>query len=289
MIKSNFCSLRKFRAPAILLVLLAIVLAATTSCSHDGSSISKGNTIAVQMDSILIQDSLTDQNGIKVTMSYTISYPKSIKDSKAETAKFSKLLAKLWFSNDSLDLAKSANAALSEGLKAYSSSSIINAEDIQDEDVAKISRYDIDQNIAMIYHNCDLAIFKKSSTTKKDGKASLSNNTFFTIDLSTIKPVTLADIFDENNYATINDALKKQLLTKNNCSNSDQLAEVGYFNIDNLSINDNFTVDEKGISFHYNPLEIACYAVGEVVITLPFEDIKESIKTDSPICRLIKQ
>ncbi len=289
MINSNFCSLQKFRASAILFALLTIVLTITSSCSNSGSYISKGNSIALQMDSIVIQDSLTDQNGIKITMAYAISYPKSIKDSKPETAKFSKLLAKLWFGNDTLDLTKSAKAALSEGLKAYSSSAITNADDIQDEDVAKISRYDIDQNIKMIYHNCDFAIFKKSSTTKKDGKASLSNNTFSVIDLTTIKQITLNDIFDESNFATINEALKKQLLTKNNCSNSDQLAEVGYFNIDNLSINDNFTIDNTGISFHYNPLEIACYAVGEVVITLPYEEIKESIKTDSPICRLIKQ
>ena len=80
--------------------------------------------------------------------------------------------------------------------------------------------------------------------------------------------------------------LKAQLLADNKCKDADQLAEMGFFNIDNLCINENFSISEDAITFFYNPLEIACYAVGEVSVAIPFEKIQEYIKKDSPICRL---
>ena len=63
--------------------------------------------------------------------------------------------------------------------------------------------------------------------------------------------------------------------------------ELGYFNIDNLSITNNFYLSDSGIVFHYNPLEVACYAIGEVDVLLSYDSIQNFILETSPIVRLI--
>ena len=75
----------------------------------------------------------------------------------------------------------------------------------------------------------------KNSTTSKDFKPSLASKSFYTFDLQSGKRVMLSDIFSETDILKINGLLQKQLLTDTKCGNSDQLADYGYFNADNLS------------------------------------------------------
>ncbi len=57
--------------------------------------------------------------------------------------------------------------------------------------------------------------------------------------------------------------------------------------IDALELTDNWFVNAGGIGFSYSPYEIASYARGYVVFTLPWKDIQSWIDTASPLRPLI--
>ena len=72
--------------------------------------------------------------------------------------------------------------------------------------------------------------------------------------------------------------LKQQLLKQEDIKSPSQLFELGYFNIENLSVTNNFYLTPKSIIFVYEPYEIACFALGETKIELNFSDIEAYLK-----------
>jgi hypothetical protein len=59
------------------------------------------------------------------------------------------------------------------------------------------------------------------------------------------------------------------------------LTEAGYwFDNNKFSINNNFTVDEYGMTFYYNNYEITAYAFGPTELFIPYNRINDLIKPD---------
>ena len=64
--------------------------------------------------------------------------------------------------------------------------------------------------------------------------------------------------------------------------------ELGFFDTENITANENFYLTDKGICWVFNPYEIACYATGQVHIEVPFKEIEMYMLPESPVRRLIK-
>ena len=63
------------------------LIAVSASCGTGTASKSSDNSIQIGMDSIMVCDSITDQSGIKVTASFSATFPSSFKNSKKEAGK----------------------------------------------------------------------------------------------------------------------------------------------------------------------------------------------------------
>ena len=63
------------------------LIAASALCGTGTASKSSDNSIQIGMDSIMVCDSITDQSGIKVTASFSATFPSSFKNSKKEAGK----------------------------------------------------------------------------------------------------------------------------------------------------------------------------------------------------------
>ena len=274
-----------FTRHAIIILVICTVFG-VTSCKSNGSNAENDGTTELNMDSTIICDSITDPSGIKVVSSFMLAYPKSLKGSNADTVKLTRLLSNILFGVDDKDIVTTAKDYISEELQTYQSTGASESDEPLEDETVKISRFDINHRVDVSSVGHDLICLVKSTSTAKDRKASTANKMRYIIDLTTAKQVNLANIFEDSAITSINTLLKAQLLADNKCKDADQLAEMGFFNIDNLCINENFSISEDAITFFYNPLEIACYAVGEVSVAIPFEKIQEYIKKDSPICRL---
>ena len=76
-----------------------------------------------------------------------------------------------------------------------------------------------------------------------------------------------------------------QLLKQNNASGNEQLNDLGYFNVENMTVTRNFYFDEDGITWSYLPNELAVEAVGEPKVSISYSDLKPSACDGSIISR----
>ena len=54
----------------------------------------------------------------------------------------------------------------------------------------------------------------------------------------------------------------------------DEINPEDVFMVDPIEPSDSFTVDEKGITFYYQPYEVAAYVFGVIMIPIPWEELK---------------
>ncbi len=97
-------------------------------------------------------------------------------------------------------------------------------------------------------------------------------------DLEEKRILNLNDLFKPDYEAIVNQALDQSLRKAYNIPDNKGLSEVLFD--DTIAVNDNFGLTPKGIIFNYVPYEISAYAVGEIRLYIPFEDLKEVLKEE---------
>lgn len=272
------------------LIFAGIVLIATLCCCSSPKAGDKGNdnNIDICFDSISVADSVGDKTGIIVKMTSVIWYPSSIGKDSARTVEFQKLFCATVLNteiNGEAEMPQIIKESMANEIAAYDNpqDSIFRSEKESQQQWC----YDIRRKVSCSYHNHDIVCFKKTSTRFRQQKMTIATDRYFSFNIEEMTRIEISDIFEEETLPEIEALLRKQLLKDTGYSNEEQLIEIGYFNMENLVVSNNFLISDAGITFHYNPYEIACFAVGATDITLQFDDIKEMIKQDSPIQKLI--
>jgi hypothetical protein len=173
----------------------------------------------------------------------SVTYPKFFID-KASTAKLQKLFTRMVLEgNDSLDI----DDALKEYTRATLNSNSLDSTDVNEYAVAEGAVSDrilIAVNITIAYHQHDILTLCKEETVKKD-EVSSKTHQYYNIDLKNIAPIDLS-MFRSDAFGAVCKALKQQLMTQNRAKNSDELNDLGFFNIDNLTLTTNFCFGENG-------------------------------------------
>lgn len=86
-------------------------------------------------------------------------------------------------------------------------------------------------------------------------------------DITTGKQVVLDDVFDKQNQELLLNMIKKKLI---NYYDEDWL-----FSIEDVFIPTNFGFDKHGITFIYNPYQIAAYVYGQIPVSFSYDEIYE--------------
>lgn len=102
---------------------------------------------------------------------------------------------------------------------------------------------------------------------------------FTAYDLSKQRKLRLADVFKPNYKSVLTAALDKSYRKKYKVPASQSLTEGGLF-VKKIEPNSNFFITSRGAVFSYTPYEIAAYAVGQVTLFVPWEDIKTVVQPD---------
>ena len=108
------------------------------------------------------------------------------------------------------------------------------------------------------------------------------------IDLKTMNQLTLNDLFAEENYQHIANLIINEIAKSRGYSSATQLNEDGFFSIEEVMPTENFSINEKAITWTYNPYEIAVYAIGIVNVSLPWEEVIHYMRDDSPVSQLAR-
>ena len=116
------------------------------------------------------------------------------------------------------------------------------------------------------------------------GAHGMTTTSYNVVDLKSGKALSLKDLFAENDYNLINRMLCQQLADDLGTS-VDKLGEKSY-ETENIIADDNFMISDKGITWLFNPYDIAPYSTGTTRITLPYRAIVGYLVADSPLKRI---
>ena len=142
------------------------------------------------------------------------------------------------------------------------------------------------RNVQIKFNKNDLLNYLVYDETYKSGKTSDRSYMCYLLDLKTGQFLKEKDIFSEDYQPELSRLLVAELMKQNNVVTPDELVELGYFGAVELLSNDNFMIDEKGITYTYNVYEIAAYPCGVVKMFIPYEKLKNILNPESPVARL---
>lgn len=138
----------------------------------------------------------------------------------------------------------------------------------------------------ILFDKGDILSYRASSVDDKGGAHSSSLYVNLVFDVNTGKVLTEDDIFALSYQEKLNTILKAYIVKQRNAKTIEELADLGYIGIEDLSSNNNFSVNENGISYVFNSGEYSAPSIGPIEVNLPYEEIKFLLKPDSPISHL---
>jgi len=106
------------------------------------------------------------------------------------------------------------------------------------------------------------------------GNNSEKNFIYVTFDLTNGNTLKEEDLFVDNYEEELNKLIFNVLAEKNQAKDEHELIQMGYFGATELASNENFIIDEKGITYLYNEREIASELLGPIQIFLPYEKLE---------------
>ena len=282
------------RIRLIIAICLTFIFTCFTGCkgiSDNGVKDIPTDTVAIK--TITLCDSLaftiSHSNTCEVRAKVSIDYPDLFKDTET-----SQRLQKLYISDvlelpDTLSIDGSAAQYLENILSEYKSADDSENTFFEPEDDGPADfMYKIFSNIAPCFNQSGILSFSKADTTQKNDAVTKTKHAYYNIDLNTLSIIHLSQVIKSEFIDDVTNMLKRQLISQNHVKDESSLIDLGYFNLDNLVANDNFHVSTDGITWNYQPYEIACYSVGETEITLSFESLKPFLVENSVVYNIIK-
>ena len=109
------------------------------------------------------------------------------------------------------------------------------------------------------------------------------NCSVFDLDKGAI--ITEQQIFMEDYENQLASIIVDKIVKANELKNPQQLEDNGYISPEDIVSNNNFVIDEKGITYYFNEYEIAAYVVGMTEVFIPYKELVSLLKKDSPIAK----
>ncbi len=255
------------------------------------SSCNGNNKVTLATDSTVVDDAFKKSNGelCKIKTRVVISYPTEYKDN-GSTQKLKELFYKsvLNTPEDVDDIKAALNNYAKSIINQNSPLQVATDGEYVEDDYEDIDvdNFEITINITNVYNNNDLLSFCCERIVKKNDKKTSVTHGYVNLDLQLMKKMTHNDLFISGSEAQINEMLKSKLLEQEGVKNEDELNDLGYYNLQNLSVTDNFYFSDKGITWCYVSGALAVPALGESTLLLPFEDLMRFKCEDSALNRI---
>ena len=105
------------------------------------------------------------------------------------------------------------------------------------------------------------------------------------VNLNNGSVITGDDLFIDDYESFLTPLILGKLVEIRKVESPKELEKEGFFDTSDIRPNNNFYLNEKGITYVYNPYEIAAYYIGTLEVFIPYEDITVILAPQS----LIKQ
>ncbi|MGM9734256.1 MAG: RsiV family protein [Prevotella sp.] len=112
------------------------------------------------------------------------------------------------------------------------------------------------------------------------GAHGLSQLLTLNFDKTTGKTLTLEDVLVPGYKVKLNALLQKALMQEADCKDINELHDKGYLFSMEMYPSSNYVIGKDGITFIYNPYEIAPYALGRIELTVSYNDMADLMKKE---------
>ncbi len=117
----------------------------------------------------------------------------------------------------------------------------------------------------------NLLVYKNYQEEYTGGAHGMYATHFLNLDLSTLKPLQLDDLFDTPDYREVlTDLIWNQLMAEHKVTTHEALEDLGFGVTGEVAPIENFYLSKDGITFFYNVYDIAPYVNGPVQVTIPY-------------------
>jgi len=218
----------------------------------------------------------------------TIDYPKTIGENQPADSLQRLFAAYVLESGDTLSLNEAMNQVVVNSMHQYDFVEVpdVDEEVTADSDGMTTLKYVTSTRITPIYNKHGVVTFERVDVVKKNDKVSSVTHRYYSFDVDSQTFIDVNRLFRDDAISDVCQLLKQQLLTQNNVTGNEQLNDLGYFNVENITVSRNFYFDDKGVTWSFLPNELAVEAVGEPKITIPYKDLEPSLCENSIIERL---
>lgn len=261
-------------------VLLIVALCVSMGCTSGDKGESK---VDFATDSILQEGAFKKSNGemCQMKVNVVVSYPVTYKDSVAVQELQQAFIREVLRAPKAITQVKDAIKFYAQSLINKNTPSQGSATRASNDTIAgDIDEIDIDKfessiNISVVYNKHNIISFCKEETIKKNNYVTSVTHHYVNLDLDSLKRITLSDLFRDDCLDMVTKALKKQLMSDKGANSEDELNDLGYFNLPNLSVTGNFFFSPDGITWSYDPSVVAIASVGEPTINIDYDDLKQ--------------
>ncbi len=151
---------------------------------------------------------------------------------------------------------------------------------------AWFSYYEMSEN-EILYNSNQILSYSVNFNNYTGGAHGAHATRYHVIDLKTGEKITEESIFVEDYQEQLALILVDKIAELNEVEDPKELENIGFFSVDEIFPNDNFLIDDTGITYAYNEYEIAAYVIGLIEVHIPFKEIEYLLKKDSPIAHLV--
>jgi hypothetical protein len=123
-----------------------------------------------------------------------------------------------------------------------------------------------------------LQVIDRTKEYYTGGAHGMKEKAYFVIDLAEKKQIHLTDLFLKEAGGPLKTRIEDALRIYSNLEAGAPLS-AGYYFQDSVELPENFYLTSRGIGFHWDPYEIAPYAVGPVEIVIPYGDVGEFLNS----------
>lgn len=135
------------------------------------------------------------------------------------------------------------------------------------------------------FYRKNLFVYRIDYNEYTGGAHGIYMTSYLNLNLATLIPIRLDDLFVPNYKEALTDLLWNQLMADNQVTTHEELEDMGYTSTGELTPTENFCLGPEGITFHYNVYDIAPYVMGAVKITLPYDAVRHLLN-DGDFIRL---
>ena len=276
---------------SLFIVLLITALLFSCKKSEKGHGGDGKPAVTVKSQQLNDKSAFTMANGERCTIvaDATIEYPVSAGNDVAIDSLQRLFAVYVLESGDSLSMKEAMRQVVTNSMHQYD----FMAEPVSDDEASEAAngdqatfKYTTSTRITPVYNQNGVVTFERVDVVKKNDKVTSVTHRYYSFDVETQTYIDVNRLFRDDAVADVCQLLKQQLLKQNNATGNEQLNDLGYFNVENISVSRNFYFDDHGVTWSYLPNELAVEAVGEPKITIPYNDLADFLCDNSIIERL---